>query len=604
MTPLHVSVRIAPLASPRAMNPFAADSPPARIAPSVSSPSLLAREPRAGQPPKRIVRPFLLRSTTPLKSPEPARAPVEDNDAQQQSATKLQRSKTESALTHPSHSTSQASPPNAPPAATAGSSTSNRRSSRPPPTATTRNLPVRASRKITFVPDPASPPLAPPSSRTARPSANAPRPLSTSTSAAQRLQAVEKRKMELKRESLMSRRNSMSPGGGGGGGSGGGNENVEHDPTMDSPRRSWSLRPVRDTVPSVAFPAPPDSPSPLSSILAERGYQDTRVVTPNSKARAKESATATTTHLAAPQPQVKEKSSMLSLRGLFSLWGPSGETRATIEGKEETDADEAAEEEPPSPNGSGGTFTHSPITRAREWVEGVAIATAQDMDRSPATLESTTFTPPFNYSLSTTGDSPASSRSYSSSIVTASSIRSPPQVTIALPASTVALSPPAFHRFPSTLSPPKLNAIKSLRHVVSDSTLPQLLPHYTSFPFSPSSLESNGTDASAAADRLLSPFQSSETSHRSRSPALEVQTSWLPPSLRHRASQVFSLPMVGLGLTSSTPLFPQPHQFVQQSGIARTMNRAVKADKRKPKLLRKAVSSAGLVRPVLTTTNY
>lgn len=302
---------------------------------------------------------------------------------------------------------------------------------------------------------------------------------------------------------------------------------------------------------------------------------------------------------------------MLSLRGLFSLWAPPQEEEGREEREQGVDHEEGEAEGPPSPNGSGGTFTVSPISRAREWAQGVAIATAQDQVRSP-NFESTSFTPPFQYSLSTTEDSPASSRSYSSSIVTASSIRSPPQVTIALPTSTVALSPPSFHRFPSTtLSPPsKSQAIKSLRHVVSDSTLPQHLPHYTSFPFSPSSLDSSASHdfpsspAVSAVDHLLSPYNKSDNAHKSpqlSTPLLEAQTSWLPTALRHRASQVFSLPMVGLGLTSATPIFPSSRQTVQgQSGIARTRQ----MDKKKPKLLRKAVSSAGLVRPVLTTTNY
>jgi len=306
---------------------------------------------------------------------------------------------------------------------------------------------------------------------------------------------------------------------------------------------------------------------------------------------------------------------MLSLRGLFSLWGSAAENQE--EGEQIISAEEGGEEDqPPSPNGSGGTVTHSPISRAREWAQGVAIATAQDSDRSPA-IESTSFTPPFQYSLSTTEDSPASSRSYSSSIVTASSVRSPPQVTIALPSSTVALSPPSFDRFPSTLSPPKAQAIKSLRHVVSDSTLPQFLPHYTSFPFSPSSVDSTSTDlhespAVGAVDYLLSPYNTSSSSRRS-TPLLEAQTSWLPSSLRQRASQVFSLPMVGLGLTSATiapsSIFPhhsrQPIPTGAQPGNARIRkDSSGGVDKKKPKLLRKAVSSAGLVRPVLTTTNY
>ena len=360
----------------------------------------------------------------------------------------------------------------------------------------------------------------------------------------------------------------------------------------------------------------------MFQILAERGYQDTRVLTPMSKARAKTNNLSTdpsrvpepsTSLLAPPPPQIKEKSSMLSLRGLFSLWGPTSEleTMTVDETKDDGDAVRSdSEDSPPSP---GGTYINSPISRAREWVEGVAIANTEhehpttriSSDRSPATESiSTCASPPFQYSIST-DESPVSCRSYSSSIVTASSIRSPPQVTIALPQSTVALSPPSFHRFPSTICSPKPAAVKSLRHVVSDSTLPQHLPHYHSFPFSPSSLDSS--PSSPATEHLTSPSSSHLRAHALAPPVTEAQTSWLPNALRQRASQVFSLPMVGLGLTSTTsPLFP--HQAMQQaqSGIARSRNASiqVKSGDKKPRLLRKAVSSAGLVRPVLTTTNY
>ncbi|GAA5954081.1 hypothetical protein JCM3765_005284 [Sporobolomyces pararoseus] len=692
------------------MNPFPADSSSSagtKMMPSVSSPSLLAREPRPPQA-KRLggPRPFLLRSTTPLKAAEQPLKPT-PHDAQTVEQAKLPRSKTETALNKP-HSTSQ-SKPALPPHNSV--TTSSRRSSRPistaPASASAKSLPIRASRKIIFVPDPSPSP-----SSSSRPT-SVPRS-SKAGSSVEKVQAVEKRKMELKRESLMSRRNGQnsfpSPMAGGGAATGGeGSENAAPQPTTTS--RRWSLRPVRDSLPRRATSSlalnqtGPDSPSPsplarrnapnplnnvtvdsplsrrvsirgpagpsepiqrsassnqlrkkdsyaalsraplattheaelareneevvaevqegaiqrsktvytsLQEVLAERGYQDTRVLTPNSKAQAKKTTTTEpSSFLLPPQPQVKEKTSMLSLRGLFSLWGPNQDEGSKEDGEQEVENEEGEAEGPPSPNGSGGTFTVSPISRAREWAQGVAIATAQDQARSP-TSESTSFTPPFQYSLSATEDSPASSRSYSSSIVTASSIRSPPQVTIALPASTVALSPPSFHRFPATtLSPPsKSQAIKSLRHVVSDSTLPQHLPHYTSFPFSPSSLDSSASHgfssspAASAVDHLLSPYDSTRQSHKSpqlSTPLLEAQTSWLPTSLRHRASQVFSLPMVGLGLTSATPIFPNSRQTIQgQSGIARTRQ----TDKKKPKLLRKAVSSAGLVRPVLTTTNY
>ncbi|GAA5899949.1 uncharacterized protein JCM6883_006045 [Sporobolomyces salmoneus] len=706
--------------SPPSSNPV----PPSRIAPSISSPSILASEPRAPQPSKRLPRPFLLRSTTPLskapEEPKKSSAAAGEEDGQERGKDKLTRSKTETALTKPAttRSTISTAKPLNPPLATNTSRRSSRTPTVAPLTSTStsmsstsvKTLPIRASRKIVFVPDP-TPPAPSSSSSTSRTTNTALRPSRGGVSSSRdKVEAVEKRKMELKRESLLSRRN----------GGGGSNENNPPGGTPASPRR-WSLRPVRDSLPRRttlnSTQLPPDSPSPspplrrpdeivavdspstrraslrgpavrestivrsnstnqlrkkasyaelsraptlavnmeseedeqegvtsvgrmqrskevgytsLQDILTEQGYQDTRVLTPMSKAKAKgkETITVSSSSLAPPcPPQVKEKTSMLSLRGLFSLWGPSSAETDQGGNEDENGSEQGGREEqdPSSPNGSGGTFTHSPISRAREWVQGVAIATAQDLDRSPALVSTSDSTPPFQYSLSTTEDSPSSCRSYSSSIVTASSVRSPPpQVTIAHSSSpTVALSPPQsqlslFNRFPpttssTTLSPPPRSstAIKTLRHVVSDSTLPQYLPHYTSFPFSPSSASSSVSTSppqpSPMIDSLLSPF--SNSNQPSPSSPSNSPSSWIPStsSLRHRASQVFSLPMVGLGLTSSTPLFAP-----LQSGIARTIVRAEKGrvdgggggDKRAPKLLRKAVSSAGLVRPVLTTTNY
>ncbi|GAA5942093.1 uncharacterized protein JCM15063_002002 [Sporobolomyces koalae] len=682
------------------MNP--SHSPPARIVPSVSSPSIVARDARAApeSAAAKGVRPFLLRSTTPLGAPARSTHHAESIDQDKVGLAKLPRSKTESALafrrdSSPSSSSSSASSlrKTRPPLRSApASSTLPDRQASPRPRgekhssaaiAAAKSLPVRASRKIVFVPDPSPPHSTSSSGSRISRTTSTRRVEAIKASPLERAQAVEKRKSDLKRESLLSRRNRAPQ-----------NCNDENTPQSESPR-IWSLRPVRESSPRPTpnldspEPGPPESPSPvhrqsrltaarpsirdpsplssartasteqlrkkasygalelrdeheqrklpssrtgytsLQEILAEQGYRDTRVVTPNSKLRATQDAAPDSNTLLVPPPaataQIKNKSSILSLRGLFSLWSPTetAEPLGTPVDHEVEQVDEAATRDPPSPTGSGGTFTHSPISRAREWVQGVAIATAQDdqlyRNQSPCPVESITFTPPLQHTTSTISirdDSPSSSRSYSSSIVTASSIRSPPLVTIALPGSTVALSPPlasfADERHFSTcgsglgngISTRPTPAIKSLRHVVSDSTLPHLVPHYTSFPFSPSSCDSDGSSRLVTSPRPVAKkasFLSPETNEQSGTDTSSADASWFPRELRHRASQVFSIGL-GLSATPTTPFFPLQQQ--QRSKIALDGHHNRRVDQRKPKLLRRAVSSAGLVRPVLTTSNY
>lgn len=260
------------------MNSFTSDSPPSRIAPSVSSPSLLAREPKAKTSScstRQGVRPFLLRSTTPLappKQPEPpTRTKVEPTEQP-----KLSRSKTESALLNasqePRQSTSTSSKlPSVPTLPPTNPRQSSRHSSS---SASNKHAPIRASRKITFVPDPSPPSL--PCTRRTTSSKPPPLPLPRTT-AVERLQAVEKRKMELKRESLSLRNNRSDQLRSGTSTTTTttttGSENVP--PQEENTSRRWSLRPVRDPLPRRAIsntnlagtaaaksPNPPDSPSP------------------------------------------------------------------------------------------------------------------------------------------------------------------------------------------------------------------------------------------------------------------------------------------------------------------------------------------------------
>ena len=230
------------------MNPSPINSPPSRIGPSVSSPSLIVNneQPTLASSKRRTPKPFLLRSTTPLNVPDKQKKDEGKNEGKEL-AVKMVRSKTDSSLGI--HSTAKSPPPpTLPPPST---SSNPRRSSRPLSTSTNRDtLPIRASRKITFVPD--SKP--PPPSKAANP-----RPSSSSSAA--RAQAVEKQKMDLKRESLLSRRTNCV-----------GNEDSENVNPAGLPqsKRRWSLRPLQDPPrpprsiahSSLASLTSPDSPSP------------------------------------------------------------------------------------------------------------------------------------------------------------------------------------------------------------------------------------------------------------------------------------------------------------------------------------------------------
>jgi len=239
------------------MNPFPINSPPSRIGPSVSSPSLIVsnEQPGLASSKRRTPKPFLLRSTTPLNVPNKQKKSEDETEQGKDQAVKMVRSKTDSSLVGGIHSSAK-TPPTLPAPSSSSSTTSNaRRSSRPLSTTTNRDtIPIRASRKITFVPD--SKPT------TSSSKATNPRP-SSSTSAA-RAQAVEKQKIDLKKESLLSRRTN-------GVRCNGQNDNSENvNPTgLPQSKRRWSLRPLQDVAPrrslahsSLASLTAPDSPSP------------------------------------------------------------------------------------------------------------------------------------------------------------------------------------------------------------------------------------------------------------------------------------------------------------------------------------------------------
>ncbi|GAA5867404.1 hypothetical protein JCM1840_002126 [Sporobolomyces johnsonii] len=359
----------------------------------------------------------------------------------------------------------------------------------------------------------------------------------------------------------------------------------------------------------------------LQELLEARGYKDTRVITPTQVVRKQRSGDVSSpaskppfptssslratslspesSSLAPPRPTLKDKASMLSLRGLFSLWsGSSAEPEPTAE-----DDPEELIPDNQSDAGSEGTVTHSPISRAREWATGVALSAAADhpYPSTRSSLPASRITRPLPVFRSTSPSpspplvgSPLSSRSYSSSISSSGSpsLRSPPAThsfsttTVALDFSVASAESPTK---PTASSGMTRSATKTLRHVYSDPILSSQ-SGYQSFSFGePPSLSLDFPDDASDPNSPPAPPHASLAPPPSRS--LEVGTAWLPSVLRQRASQVFQL---GLGLTSTTGALPLPATAVK----ARQAGKG--AQEKRPQLLRKAVSTAGLVRPVLT----
>ncbi|GAA5921105.1 hypothetical protein JCM1841_002418 [Sporobolomyces salmonicolor] len=363
----------------------------------------------------------------------------------------------------------------------------------------------------------------------------------------------------------------------------------------------------------------------LQELLEARGYKDTRVITPTQVVRRQRSGdvfspaskppfptssslrttslSPDSSSLAPPRPTLKDKASMLSLRGLFSLWSGSS-------AEPEPAAAENAPEELASDNqsdaGSEGTVTHSPISRAREWATGVALSAAADHPY-PSTRSSlpasriTRLLPVFqSYSFSTSPPldvgSPLSSRSYSSSVSssTSPSLRSPSathsfsSTTLALDSSVASAESPTK---PTASSGMTRSATKTLRHIYSDPSLSSQ-SGYQSFSFDePRSLSLDFSDDASGPNSPPAPPHATLAPPPQPPRSLQVGTAWLPNVLRQRASQVFQL---GLGLSTTTGALPLPATAVKAGQAGKG------AAERRPQLLRKAVSSAGLVRPVLT----
>ncbi|GAA6030766.1 hypothetical protein JCM8097_008867 [Rhodosporidiobolus ruineniae] len=379
--------------------------------------------------------------------------------------------------------------------------------------------------------------------------------------------------------------------------------------------------------------------SSLQELLERHGYRDTRVVTPQSKQPRKSSFPAASptasprrpsaSSLAPPAATIKEKASVLSLRGLFSLWSPSPDpsssspplpasTSAPHAGGANADAQSLS-------NGSSGTLgrraRHIAPEDVQDWQAGVAIAYSSSSSSSGAAY-SLAPTPQLVLS-SRTGvvtsaeqfGSPTMSgsidgRSYSSSLSLSASPPTPHSLRYPPPQPTIAVS----HAEPDAL-PHDLaggaggTAKKALRSVVSESALGSTgaALSYESFtglgisvPSSFLDIPSSSTHPSRAVDP---PSPARPSPAPAAGPGSAGVGSWfaasLPTfSLRQRASQIFSLsPSTGnCVVDAATGRRPTPPSSL--SSLSSTSAGARKAGGAGPRLLRKANSSAGLTRPV------
>lgn len=330
----------------------------------------------------------------------------------------------------------------------------------------------------------------------------------------------------------------------------------------------------------------------------------------------------------APRPkELKERPSLLSLRGLFSFFGTSAvdveEDLATSPQRAEhqpgaappsppveLEADAQPEPTPPRVQRMRST------SEMHRWVEGVNEVYPPPAPPAPfasVAASATAVTPELHFEPAVDIDDEedaASSRSYSSSISFSGSPPTPQPMfgerdcTVILAGSSSGshLSPPGPAAADEASADLPRNKHLSLRHTVSDSNL---LPAYQSFaglgiaaPSAPLTLQSQ-----LAATRPPNP-----TAHSTGAvPTATASTAglWGTSHLRHRASQLFSLALARSPVdaatgrsffTSSPPSSdPAPLASTSLSHRASLASRAPAAARAPPRLLRKAVSSAGLV---------
>ncbi|GAA5995329.1 uncharacterized protein JCM10292_005106 [Rhodotorula paludigena] len=392
------------------------------------------------------------------------------------------------------------------------------------------------------------------------------------------------------------------------------------------------------------------SNEPSALLLEQHGYADTRVITPQA-ARTQHSTTMTPSYetptrprspappaassspskpadsslLAPPAAQadsksLKEKSSLLSLRGWFSLFG------STSEEVEQSATTDAIPPEPPAPLPAA---QDSPAPRMRSaselrnWVSGVAeaYAPAATVEQAPHPL-SQAFPPAASSSLESTPQlvfcrssldedaNSTSARSYSSSLSLDFSPPTPPHHFPHNPV--IAVS----HETPVKSCGPASALV--LRHTASDS---RLLPNSGAFPryesFAGLGIQLPPSSPSPPLSPRTPPTP--RAAHFAHSPSVAsgaFSSVWIPSLLRERASQLFygsngapsSSSAVGIGGSasvassrSSSPAPPFASPLEAATGLTPTQRQrlllAHGRGRNEPMLLRKAVSmGSGLVR--------
>ncbi|KPV71535.1 uncharacterized protein RHOBADRAFT_50422 [Rhodotorula graminis WP1] len=384
--------------------------------------------------------------------------------------------------------------------------------------------------------------------------------------------------------------------------------------------------------------------SSLQELLERHGYADTRVITPQAQKirpadlgahvdevappRASSPAppsAAPSSSLAPPAPKtLKERSSLLSLRGFFSLFSPTPESDS---GEDDEDAVEILAD--PVVVGGGGTDSPQPRMRSASevlhWVDGVnqefpppappLVSAPHPLSRSslPIGLGSSLESTPQLLQYGARDDDTASARSYSSSL---SLDYSPPTPHHPLPSSsahassfcpTIAISGDADSPTKPRHAGAGLGNSLVLRHAASDSHLlttsssSSAFPRYESFSGLGISLPTPAFDASPPhpPHRVATP------------PPAPGAFSGVPSLLRERVSQLFSFsasptfPSSSSSTSSTRPPSPFASPFDAATGLSPSQRRLLSAAHahahtlarergRAPHLLRKAVSAGGL----------
>ncbi|GAA5849596.1 hypothetical protein JCM9279_007282 [Rhodotorula babjevae] len=387
--------------------------------------------------------------------------------------------------------------------------------------------------------------------------------------------------------------------------------------------------------------------SSLQELLERHGYADTRVITPRAhKIRPANlgghpdevevappraplpspapAAAAPSSSLAPPPKTLKERSSLLSLRGWFSLFSPTPES-------DSDEDDEDRVEILADPVVADGAGTDSPQPRMRSasevlhWVDGVNQEfppPAPPLVSAPHPLSRSSLPVAFGSSLESTpqllqyggrDDETASARSYSSSL---SLDYSPPTPHHPLPSSsmhatsfcpTIAISGDADSPTKPRHAGAGLGNSLVLRHAASDSHLlttsssSLAFPRYESF---------SGLGISLPTPAFDPPPP--HTPHRvATPPPAPGAFSGVPSLLRERVSQLFSFsasptfPSSSSSTSSTRPPSPFASPIDAATGLSPSQRRLLSAAHahahslarergRAPQLLRKAVSAGGL----------